>query len=300
MDQELGLRERKKLRTRQLIADTARRLFAEHGFDAVPVAAVARAAEVSEATVFNYFPTKEDLVYQGMEAFETELLAAVRDRPAGQSFAAAFAEFVLRPRGFLAAGDPDSRHLTEVNKMIAASPALAAREQQILARYTTSLATLIADDTGADPDDLRPQVVAHALIGTHQALIEFVRRRLLGGATDHARLAQEVKTHGRRALDLLDEGLAGYGAAKRSPTPSRPGAGDGHGYRRSLSGGAGQAGRAAVLGGRDPRAIADFHVRPGNGAADLVVVRQLRAGGRGGRRRGGRIRAGVTAGCAAG
>jgi AcrR family transcriptional regulator len=58
-------------------------MFVERGFDAVSVAAVARAAEVSEATVFNYFPTKEDLVYQGMEAFETELLAAVRDRPAG-------------------------------------------------------------------------------------------------------------------------------------------------------------------------------------------------------------------------
>ena len=70
MDQELGLRERKKLRTRQLIAETARRLFAEHGFEAVPVTAIAREAEVSEATVFNYFPTKEDLVYGRMEAFE--------------------------------------------------------------------------------------------------------------------------------------------------------------------------------------------------------------------------------------
>ncbi|HEV3295288.1 MAG TPA: TetR family transcriptional regulator, partial [Streptosporangiaceae bacterium] len=77
MDAELGLRERKKLRTRQLIAETAMRLFVERGFDAVPVAAVARAAEVAEATVFNYFPTKEDLVYQGMEVFEDELLAAV-------------------------------------------------------------------------------------------------------------------------------------------------------------------------------------------------------------------------------
>src|SRR5215475_11463600 len=141
MDQELGLRERKKLQTRQLIAETARRLFLERGFDAVPVAAVARAAEVSEATVFNYFPTKEDLVYQGMEVFETELLAAVRDRPAGESFVAAFGRFVLRPRGMLAAGDEDSAsYLAEVSKMIASSQALLARERQIFARYTTSLA----------------------------------------------------------------------------------------------------------------------------------------------------------------
>ena len=223
MDQELGLRERKKLRTRQLIAETAWRMFVEHGFDAVPVTAVARAAEVSEATVFNYFPTKEDLVYQGMEVFETELLAAMRDRPAGQSFVAAFGRFVLRPGGFLAAGDPDSaRDLIEVNKMIAASAALLAREQQILARYTASLAVLIADDTGAGPDDLRPLVASHALIGTHQALIGFVRRRLLAGATDHARLAREVETRGRQALDLLDEGLAGYGANNEAATSPGP------------------------------------------------------------------------------
>src|ERR1700687_2783900 len=108
MDPEPGLRERKKQKTRQLIAQTARRLFAERGFDAVPVAEVARAAEVSEATVFNYFPTKEDLVYQGMEAFEAELLASVRDRPADESIVAAFGRFVLAPRGFLAAPDEDS------------------------------------------------------------------------------------------------------------------------------------------------------------------------------------------------
>jgi len=157
MEGELGLRERKKLRTRQLIAETAQRMFAEYGFDAVPVAAVARAAEVSEATVFNYFPTKEDLVFQGMEVFETELLAAVADRPAGDPVVAAFARFVLQPRGLLAAQDDDAaRYLTGVSRMIAASPALMAREREVLARYTASLATLLAEDTAAEPGDLRP------------------------------------------------------------------------------------------------------------------------------------------------
>ena len=213
MDAELGLRERKKLRTRQLIAETAVRLFTERGFDAVPVAAVARAAEVSEATVFNYFPTKEDLVYQGMEAFEAELLDGVRNRPPGESIVAAFARFVLRPRGFLSAPDEDSaRFLIAVSKMIAASPALRSREREILARYTESLARLIAEDTAADPDDLRPWVVARALIGTHQSLIEFVRRHLTDDdAADHVALAREVWTRGHEALTLLEQGLAAYG-----------------------------------------------------------------------------------------
>jgi AcrR family transcriptional regulator len=213
MGAELGLRERKKLRTRQLIAETAVRMFVERGFDAVPVAAVARAAEVSEATVFNYFPTKEDLVYQGMEAFEAEVLASVRDRPAGESIVTAFGRFVLVPRGFLGAPDEDSaRFLIGVSKMIAASPALQAREREILARYTASLAGLIAEDTAAEPDDLRPWVVARALIGTHQSLIEFVRRHLADGASDNVDLAREVWARGREALDLLEQGLAGYGA----------------------------------------------------------------------------------------
>jgi AcrR family transcriptional regulator len=88
------------------IADTAWRLFAERGFDAVPVAEIAREAEVSEATVFNYFATKEDLVFHRMEAFEQELLDALRDRPEGESIVQAFARFELNPRGFLASNDP--------------------------------------------------------------------------------------------------------------------------------------------------------------------------------------------------
>jgi AcrR family transcriptional regulator len=217
VNQELGLRERKKLRTRQLIAETARRLFVEHGFDAVPVAAIAREGEVSEATVFNYFPTKEDLVYQGMEAFEAELLAAVRNRQAGEPIVAAFGQFVLQRRGLLAATDEAAaRYLTEVSRMIASSPALLAREEQIFARYTASLAKLIAEDTGAGADDLRPWTAAHALMGVHRALIDFVRRHLTEESVDHARLADEVSVRGQQALDLLAAGLGRYGA-----TPTR-------------------------------------------------------------------------------
>src|SRR5919199_1277219 len=99
---QAGLRERKKERTRQLIADTARRLFVERGFEAVTVAEIAREAEVAETTVFNYFARKEDLVYGRLEAFEEELLGAIRNRPAGESALDAFGRFVLQPRGLLA------------------------------------------------------------------------------------------------------------------------------------------------------------------------------------------------------
>src|SRR4029453_8559307 len=82
---DMGLRERKKEQTRQLIAQTAWRLFADRGFDGVTVAEVARQAEVAVATVFNYFPTKEDLFYERLEAFEARLMEAVATRAAGES-----------------------------------------------------------------------------------------------------------------------------------------------------------------------------------------------------------------------
>jgi len=90
-----GLRERKKQQTREAIAAAALALFAERGFDAATVAEVAEAADVSTATVFNYFPTKEDLLYSRFEDFEEELLAAIRDRAADESVLEAFGRFIL-------------------------------------------------------------------------------------------------------------------------------------------------------------------------------------------------------------
>jgi AcrR family transcriptional regulator len=206
-----GLRERKKQRTRQLISETARRLFIERGFEQVSVAEIAREAEVSEMTVFNYFPTKEDLVYSGLEAFEDQLLAAIRDRQPGQTILDAFAEFVLEPRGLLVAKDDKAaRDLVAATRMIAASPALLAREQQIFARYTETLAQVIGHETGARAGDLRPYVVASALIGVHRALIGYVREQLASGTADRRLLARQVRQRGEKALALLAGGLGEY------------------------------------------------------------------------------------------
>jgi AcrR family transcriptional regulator len=215
MSTQLGLRERKKQRTRELLSETARSLFTEHGFEQVSVADIAREAEVSEQTVFNYFPSKEDLVYSGLEAFEEQLLAAIRERPAGRTVIAAFGDFILQPRGLFAAeDDAAASELIAVTRMIAASPALLAREQLIFARYTDALAQLIAEETGARSGDLRPRVVADALIGVHRALIAHVRERLEAGVTDRRRLARDVRRRGDDALALLADGLGSY-AAKR-------------------------------------------------------------------------------------
>ena len=210
-----GLRERKKEQTRQLIAETARQLFAERGFDRVTVAEIARAADVSDQTVFNYFPTKEDLVYWRLGSFEEELLATIRERAPGESALAAFSRFVRAPRGMLANYDEETRErLAGLTRMITESPALLAREQQIFARYTDSLAALLAEEQGADAGEVEPWVAANAMMGVHRALVDYSRRRIVAGER-HPRLAREIVAEADRAIARLERGLGDY--ARRDP-----------------------------------------------------------------------------------
>ena len=209
----MGLRALKKEQTRQLIADTAWRLFADRGFDNVTVAEIAREAQVAEATVFNYFPSKEDLFYSRFEAFSARLADAVRDREPGEPALAAFRRALLEEGGLLAeaeAGDQEAlARLRTVNRVIAESPALLAREQQAFARSAADLGTLLAAEAGAPRDDLRPQVVANALLGLQRAVVDYVRGRVGSGASLDG-LAADVRKLTAEAFALLEHGLAGY------------------------------------------------------------------------------------------
>ena len=209
----MGLRALKKEQTRQLIADTAWRLFADRGFDNVTVAEIAREAQVAEATVFNYFRSKEDLFYSRFEAFSARLADAVRDRDIGEPALAAFRRALLEEGGLLGqaeAGDEEAlTRLRTVNRVIAQSPALLAREQQAISRSADDLAALLAAETGAPADDIRPQVAANALLGLQRAMIDYVRRRVSSGESLDG-LAADVRKLTAEAFALLEHGLAGY------------------------------------------------------------------------------------------
>ena len=200
-----------------MIAETARGLFTERGFERVTVAEIARVADVSEQTVFNYFRTKEDLVFWRLESFEQDLLTTIRERPPGDSVLTAFKRFVLVQRGLLGKADPEARELlTAIARMITESPSLLAREQQIFAGYTASLAALIADERGADPSDVEPWVAANALMGVHRALVQYTRRRVVEGARA-PRLPRDVRAQADRAFTLLEQGLGDYAAKPGAP-----------------------------------------------------------------------------------
>jgi AcrR family transcriptional regulator len=207
MTTEPGLRERKKQRTHQLIADTAWRLFAERGFEQVTVAEIAAAAELSEATVFNYFATKEDLIFGRMEVFEAELVDAIRDRPERETIVQAFGRFAIQARGFLASDDERATEgMRDAARIISGSPALLARQRQIFEQYTDALAAAIAQERGLAADDVEPWVAANALIGLHRSLIFYVWRQALDGVPNR-QIVENLRAHGNRALALLEHGL---------------------------------------------------------------------------------------------
>ena len=207
----VGLRERKKAETRRRIAEAAHRLFGERGFQAVTVVEVARAAEVAEATLFNYFPTKEDLFYSGLEAFGARLVdggarpARRRVRAGRRSARAARRRRAARPdrRGRRGGARPGPHHRAGH----LASPALQARERQVLLGIAAELADAIGPVAGDDAVP-RPRV-ANALMGVHIALVEYTRARLL--ADDHPEaLAADVQRRREARFALLEHGLAAF------------------------------------------------------------------------------------------
>ena len=210
-----GLRERKKRAAREAIATTARRLFAERGFDAVTVAEVAAAADVSEKTVFNHFATKEDLAFAGREEGIAQVVTAIAERPPGCSVLDVFRTLthtVLEV--FVARGDED---LLAVAKIIRGSRALQDRLTVGWESGAAAITAVIAETSGADDDDLVPAIVARTLWFTHRSIFRDALTGLLAGE-DREQLAARLAVAADRAYDQLAAGLAGYGAISRDPT----------------------------------------------------------------------------------
>ncbi|MFE6053557.1 TetR/AcrR family transcriptional regulator [Kitasatospora sp. NPDC056446] len=209
----MGLRELKKQQTRELLADTAMGLFAERGFDRVTVVEVARAAGVSPNTVFNYFPTKEDLFFDRQDAVVAHLADVVRHRPAGRSAVDAVRADLLAA---VAAGEPTvglSPGMAAFWRIVSDSPALRARLLELGERAEAALAAVLAEESGAAPDDPLPHVLAGAVAGAHRAVLGEIRRAMVAGEPAGA-VRTRVEAAVERAFGLLASGLADYPTAR--------------------------------------------------------------------------------------
>ena len=160
-DRPIGLRERKKARTRAAIREHALRLFREQVYHETTVEQIAEAAEVSPSTFFRYFPTKEDVVLQddfdvlGTEAFEAQ--------PAELSPVAAFRAAAAQ---MLATLTPEElARFRETTELALTVPEVRARAMDEFARTIDEIAAAVARRTGRAPDDFAVRNVAGAVIG---------------------------------------------------------------------------------------------------------------------------------------
>nr|WP_062340094.1 TetR/AcrR family transcriptional regulator [Herbidospora sakaeratensis] len=207
------LRERKKRETRLKISDIAMSLFLHHGFDNVTVAEVARVADVSVNTVFNYFRTKEDLCLDRLDEAEQLLAVVVRDRRPGES-----AVDALR-RDFLDAVDTrDWRYGTSegselVAKMINDAPSLVARTRELHERREQVLAEALADEAGAEPGDITPQIIAAGVCAVVRITASSYFARRSAGETPET-ILPDLRREAVRAFDLLERAAPGFARAR--------------------------------------------------------------------------------------
>ncbi|MFI6706971.1 TetR/AcrR family transcriptional regulator [Nonomuraea sp. NPDC050478] len=206
---EEGLRERKKRETRERIADTAMGLFMTRGFDNVTVAEVARAADVSVNTVFNYFRTKEDLFADRQEFVESLPVEVLRAREKGESAVRAFRrDFVaaVETRGWQY-GLQDGADVFA--KMVGESPSLLARMREIHQQREEALAEALADELDADADDPAPRLVAAQILTTTRLLSDYAVRRSLAGEPWET-IAPDLRAQAEAAFGLLESGIGDY------------------------------------------------------------------------------------------
>ncbi|MFF2776026.1 TetR/AcrR family transcriptional regulator [Streptomyces sp. NPDC058052] len=180
MSEPTGLRARKKVRTREAIADAAVSLFLERGFDRVSVNDIAAAAEVSKPTLFRYFPAKEDLVLDRFADHQGEAARVVRDREPGiEPVPALHRHF----RAGLDRYDPvtglsDHPEVVAFHRLVFTTPSLAAR----LARYQLEDEEALADALG---EGIQARLLAAQVLAVQRVLARANWQKIAAGRTAH-------------------------------------------------------------------------------------------------------------------
>ncbi|MFH8365534.1 TetR/AcrR family transcriptional regulator [Streptomyces sp. NPDC018031] len=203
-----GLRERKKRQTRQHISDVATGLFLERGFEAVTIAEIAEAAQVSVNTVYNYFPAKEDLFFDRQAEMVTRLSRAIEGRAVGESAARAVLRALrasLTERSAEALDPAFHRFVAVINS----SPALMARLMVMHEEICRSTQATLAHETGDDPADPLLGLIASQLAWAASAVQNSVLR-LMAEGRDPDEVARDVLARLDIIETLLGERTLGY------------------------------------------------------------------------------------------
>jgi AcrR family transcriptional regulator len=203
----MGLRERKKLLTRQALIDTAEAMFAERGFDNVTVAEIADAVNVAAKTVFVYFPTKEDLVFHAEDDVLRTLVNRIRNRPAGQTPLDAVVDMLSQTMTASPVGAVTE--LERLHSTIGDSAGLRSRMRLMWERFELAVAAALAEETGEPAYAPRPRIAAAQLVTIYRTMAS---PEVVAYTRDHpkARRREAFRDWLDVAKDLIGGGIGDY------------------------------------------------------------------------------------------
>lgn len=202
-----GLRERKKLKTRESIQREAMRLISKQGFEQTTVEQIADAVEISPSTFFNYFPSKEDVVLY--DAYDPVIIELMSERPPGEPLSTSF-RIVLEAMGGIF--ERDREIILARGRLWFEVPTLRARLWEQLEQAQVLMSNVIAQRTGRDPNDFEIRVIVMIVV---TAALEAIREWLLrDGKGSFIELVNQ-------ALDVVDAGARLDEITARHPSAPR-------------------------------------------------------------------------------
>jgi AcrR family transcriptional regulator len=199
-----GLRERKKLKTRESIQREAMRLIGKQGYDETTVEQIAAAVEISPSTFFNYFPSKEDVVLY--DAYDPVIISLMSERPAGEAASASLRSVLEQMNGIF---ERDREIILARGRLWFEVPALRARLWEELDKAQVIMSTFIAQHSGRDPGDFEIRVIVMIVVtAALEAVREWLHRDGRGSFIDLINQALDVVDAGARLDEIASPHLA--------------------------------------------------------------------------------------------
>jgi len=188
-----GLRERKKRKTRETIQREAMRLFRKQGYEETTIEQIAEAADISPSTFFNYFPSKEDLVFR--DDYDPMMAAALAARPPEEPLTVALRQMIESMRPII---ERDREVILERTKLVFEVPELRARIREAGEQAHDFMRQMVAARTGRDPEDFELRVATAVIFaGLLEAIQVWVES---DGSKDFADLILHT-------LDVIEGGV---------------------------------------------------------------------------------------------
>lgn len=183
------MRDRKKQQTRRAIAAAAAQLFRRRGYENVRMIDIARAAEVSEQTVYNYFPTKEHLVFDLDQEYEARMVRIVLHRPAGVSLAEALRTEAV---AFLNELGRSIGKRTGVPVSVARGPALRRVWLEMNARCAASVAQALFENSHGQMRMATAMMLGRSIVAVFEVVLQSVGAAALEGQS-RAAVVRELR-----------------------------------------------------------------------------------------------------------